>query len=61
MIRMTTEQWIEVVKILGSYRADLLRDHASDAEEHIAYIEEIIDEITESQDDWEVEFTLDAN
>ena len=60
MIRMTTDQWVDLVKMLGSYRADLIEKHGDDAVEYINYIEEFIDEVTDSQANWEVEFTLDV-
>jgi hypothetical protein len=57
MIKLTDGQWKELTLVLSSYRADL---SSSDGKgDYVEYIDELVNEIIDTQSDWEVEFEMD--
>lgn len=59
LIRLTDEQWQDILLIIGSYRSDL--SHDDDMDNHVAYIDSLIEEILSNQSEYEIEFTLDED
>lgn len=62
MIKLTEDQWRDLTLVLGSYRAELVKKSEKyETEEHIEFIDGLINEIIDNQDNdnWEVEFEMD--
>lgn len=60
LMRLTDQQWLDVVTILSSYRADLMRDHPDECGEYVKFIEALIEEINDEQHNGtEIEFEID--
>lgn len=60
MIRLTDQQWADIVQILDSYRADL--QHIDDVNpEYIQFIDEIIEEIGDNQNGTEIAFEIEES
>ena len=57
-MRLSKLQWRDLTLMLGSYRADLIALHGSDADEHIAFLDAWIVEVEDDQefDEYGVEF-----
>lgn len=57
-MKLTEEQWFDIVMILNSYRADIIASGEENAE-YVTFIENLIEEIGDSQNGTEIEFEMD--
>jgi len=62
-MRITQQQWMDLLLVLGSYRADLLSKDDDEFERYAKFIDELVDEIQENDSDpvIEFEFTTDED